>query len=48
MNYALVINNALIYGGTGSAARPGAVAISAGKIAAVDRSIPARQARDRR
>ena len=36
MNYDLVINNAMVYDGTGSAARPGSVAISAGKIAAVD------------
>ncbi|MBV8454939.1 MAG: amidohydrolase family protein, partial [Deltaproteobacteria bacterium] len=36
MNYDLVINNAMIYDGTGLAARPGSVAISGGKIAAVD------------
>jgi N-acyl-D-amino-acid deacylase len=39
MNYDLVINNAMIYDGAGSAARHGAVAISAAKIAAVDRGI---------
>jgi N-acyl-D-amino-acid deacylase len=39
MNYDLVIKKTLIYDGTGSAAFPGSVAISAGKIAAVDGAI---------
>jgi N-acyl-D-aspartate/D-glutamate deacylase len=39
MNYDLVINNAMIYDGTGSPARPGSVAVSEGKIAAIDRTI---------
>src|SRR5581483_9675616 len=38
MKYDLVINNAIIYDGTGAAAQPGSVALSDGKIAAVDRS----------
>jgi N-acyl-D-aspartate/D-glutamate deacylase len=38
MNYDLVIRNAMIYDGTGAAARSGSVAISDGKIAAVDHS----------
>ncbi|MBV8361422.1 MAG: D-aminoacylase, partial [Deltaproteobacteria bacterium] len=36
MNYDLVVKNAMIYDGIGSSAFPGNVAISAGKIAAVD------------
>ncbi|MBV8360168.1 MAG: amidohydrolase family protein [Deltaproteobacteria bacterium] len=39
MNYDLVVKNAMIYDGTGSSARPGSVAISAGKIAAVDEAM---------
>jgi N-acyl-D-amino-acid deacylase len=39
MNYDLVIKNAMIYDGTGWAGRPGSVAISARKIAAVDGDI---------
>jgi len=38
MNYDLVIKNAMIYDGTGSAGRSESVAISDGKIAAVDES----------
>jgi len=36
MSYDLVINNATLYDGTGSAARHASVAIAEGKIAAVD------------
>jgi N-acyl-D-amino-acid deacylase len=39
MNYDLVIKNAMICDGTGSPAQPGNVAISEGKIAAIDRAI---------
>jgi N-acyl-D-aspartate/D-glutamate deacylase len=39
MSYDLVIKNAVIYDGMGAAARPGSVAISEGKIAAIDGTI---------
>jgi N-acyl-D-aspartate/D-glutamate deacylase len=38
MNYDLVIGDAMIYDGTGSAPQPGNVAISDGMIAAIDGS----------
>jgi len=39
MSYDLVIRNANIVDGTGSAARPGSVAVAGGKIAAVEKSL---------